>query len=158
MNPNNVESEGEARDLQTVAQAARQRITVLKAGNASELDAVFADLVQPPTKAILVGSDAFFVARRDQLAALAARYAVPTMYPQREFVAAGGLASYGTSITDTYRQIGLYASRILKGEKPANLPVVQPTKFELVINLKTAKALGLNVPERLLALTDEVIE
>ncbi len=158
VNPNSVESEGEARDLQTVAQAVRQPITVLKAGSASELDAVFANLVQPRSKALLVGSDPFLVARRDQLAALAARYAVPTMYPQREFVAAGGLASYGTSVTDAYRQIGLYAGRILKGEKPANLPVVQPTKFELVINLKTAKALGLEIPPTLLALADEVIE
>jgi putative ABC transport system substrate-binding protein len=158
VNPNSIESEGEAKDLQTSAQAVGQQITVLTAGNASELDAVFANLVQPRTKAILVGADPFFVARRDQLAALAARYSVPTVYPQREFVAAGGLASYGTSVADAYRQIGLYAGRILKGEKPADLPVAQPTKFELVINLKTAKALGLAVPDKLLALADEVIE
>ena len=158
VNPNSLESEGEARDLQTVAQAARRQIAVLKAGNASELDAVFANLVQPRTKVLLVGSDPFFVTRRDQLAALAARYAVPTVYPQREFVAAGGLASYGTSVTDAYRQIGVYAGRILKGENAGDLPVVQPSKFDLVINLKTAKALGIEIPPTLLALADDVIE
>jgi len=158
VNPNSVESEGETRDLQTAAQAVKKQITVLRAGNEGELDAVFANLVQPRTKAILVGSDPFLVERRDQLAALAAHYAVPTMYPQREFVAAGGLASYGTSVADAYRQIGLYAGRILKGEKPANLPVVQPTKFEFVINVTTAKTLGITIPPNLLAIADEVIE
>ena len=158
MNPNNVESVNEARDLQAAAQAVGQQITVLKAGNESELDAVFADVVQPRTKAILVGSDALFVALRDQLEALAARYAVPTMYPILEFVVTGGLVSYGNSVPDAYRQIGLYAGRILKGEKPADLPVQAPTKFELVINLKTAKSLGLTVPPTLLAIADEVIE
>jgi putative ABC transport system substrate-binding protein len=156
--PNDIESELEARDLQSAAQAMGQRITVLKAGNVSDLDAVFAGLVQPRTKAILVGSNVFFVGVRDQLVALAARYAVPIIYPVRLFVASGGLASYGTSIPDAYRQIGLYAGRILKGEKPANLPVVQPTNFELVFNLRTAKALGLNISRTLLTAADEVIE
>jgi putative tryptophan/tyrosine transport system substrate-binding protein len=158
VNPNSIESEGEAKDLQAAAQAVRQQITVLKAGNASELDAVFADLAQMRTNAVLVGADPFFVTRRDQLAALAARYAVPTIYPQREFVAAGGLASYGTSVADAYQEIGRYAGRILKGEKAGDLPVVQPTEFEFVINLKTAKALGIQIPDRLLSLADEVIE
>ena len=156
--PNDIESELEARDVQSAAQAVRQQITILKAANVSDLDAVFAGLVQPRTKAILVGSNVFFVAVRDQLAVLAARYAVPIVYPGRLFVASGGLASYGTSLPEAYRQIGLYAGRMLKGEKPANLPVVQPTKFETIVNLKTAKALGLVVPYNLLARADEVIE
>jgi putative tryptophan/tyrosine transport system substrate-binding protein len=156
--PNDIESELEARDVQSAAQAMRQQITILKAANVSDLDAVFAGLVQPRTKAILVGSNVFFVAVRDQLAVLAARYAVPIVYPGRLFVASGGLASYGTSLPEADRQIGLYAGRILKGEKPANLPVVQPTKFETIVNLKTAKALGLVVPYNLLARADEVIE
>ena len=156
--PNDIESELEARDVQSAAQAMRQQITILKAANVSDLDAVFAGLVQPRTKAILVGSNVFFVAVRDQLAVLAARYAVPIVYPGRLFVASGGLASYGTSLPEAYMQIGLYAGRILKGEKPANLPVVQPTKFETIVNLKTAKALGLVVPYNLLARADEVIE
>ena len=156
--PNDIESELEARDVQSAAQAMRQQITILKAANVSDLDAVFAGLVQPRTKAILVGSNVFFVAVRDQLAVLAARYAVPIVYLGRLFVASGGLASYGTSLPEAYRQIGLYAGRILKGEKPANLPVVQPTKFETIVNLKTAKALGLVVPYNLLARADEVIE
>ena len=156
--PNDIESELEARDVQSAAQTMGQQITILKAANVSDLDAVFAGLVQPRTKAILVGSNVFFVAVRDQLAVLAARYAVPIVYPGRLFVASGGLASYGTSLPEAYRQIGLYAGRILKGEKPANLPVVQPTKFETIVNLKTAKALGLVVPYNLLARADEVIE
>jgi putative ABC transport system substrate-binding protein len=159
--PNDIESELEARDLQSAAQAMGQQLTVLKASNVSDLDAGFAGLIQPRTKALLVGSNVFFVffvGVRNQLIALAARYAVPTIYPGRLFVTSGGLASYGTSLPDAYRQIGLYAGRILKGEKPANLPVVQPTKFELVFNLKTAKALGLPIPPALLTSADEVIE
>jgi putative tryptophan/tyrosine transport system substrate-binding protein len=156
--PNDIESVLEARDVQSAAQTTGQQITILKAANVSDLDAVFAGLVQSRTKAILVGSNVFFVAVRDQLAVLAARYAVPIVYPGRLFVASGGLASYGTSLPEAYRQIGLYAGRILKGEKPANLPVVQPTKFETIVNLKTAKALGLEVPSALLVRADNVIE
>ncbi|MGC1939358.1 MAG: ABC transporter substrate-binding protein [Pseudolabrys sp.] len=156
--PNDIESELEARDLQSAARAMGQQITVLKASNVSDLDAGFAGLIQPHTKALLVGSNVFFVGVRNQLIALAARYAVPTIYPGRLFVTSAGLASYGTSLPDAYRQIGLYAGRILKGEKPANLPVVQPTKFELVFNLNTARALGLPIPPALLTSADDVIE
>jgi putative ABC transport system substrate-binding protein len=115
-------------------------------------------LVQERTGALLVGTDAFLNNRIERLAELAALHAIPTMYPSREFIVAGGLISYGTSLIETYRQVGLYTGRILKGEKPADLPVIQATKIELVINLKTAKTLGLTVPDKLLALADEVIE
>ena len=118
----------------------------MNASTDREIDAAFVSLVQERTGALLVGNDLFFNNRIEQIVALAARYAIPTMYPLREFVVAGGLISYGTSLIEKYRQVGLYTGRILKGEKPADLPVIQATKLELIINLKTAKALGLQVP------------
>src|SRR5262249_16164928 len=145
------------RDLLAAAPVVGLKVQILKASNDREIDAAFVSLVQARTGALIVGNDAFFINRIEQVIALAARHAIPTMYNICEFVWAGGLISYGTSLIETYRQVGLYTGRILKGEKPADLPVIQATKIELIINLKTAKALGLQIPDRLLALADEVI-
>jgi len=158
VNPINPTHEGLVRDAQKAARARGVQLPILKASTESEIDAVFTSLVELHAGALLVDPDALFTSRRDQFVALAARQAVPAIYPSREFAAAGGLISYGPSITGLFRQAGIYAGRILKGEKPADLPVQQPTKFELVINLKTAKALGLTVPQSILAGADEVIE
>jgi putative tryptophan/tyrosine transport system substrate-binding protein len=158
MNPNNLNGEVEATDLREAARALGRQFAVLSARSEGEIDGAFAEIAQQRLGALLVGTDPFFNSRRDQITATAARHAIPAMYPLREFVASGGLMSYGTNNADEYRHAGIYVGKILKGAKPADLPVVQPTKFELVINAKTANALGLTVPDKLLALADEVIE
>jgi putative tryptophan/tyrosine transport system substrate-binding protein len=145
-------------DTKIAAEAIWQRVHVLNADTAGEIDTAFAAIVQEKVGALVVVPDTFLISRRDQIVALAARHAVPTMYQFREYPLAGGLVSYGASLTDQFRQAGIYTGMILKGAKPAELPVLQPTKFELVLNLKTAKTLGLTLSSGFLALTDEVIE
>jgi putative ABC transport system substrate-binding protein len=157
-NPSNPITELTMRDVMATASVMGLKIQIFKAATDREIDAAFANLVQAQTGALLVANDFLFNGRIEQIVALAARHAIPTMYPVPEFAVAGGLISYGTSQIVLYRQLGLYAGRILKGEKPADLPVQQMTKIELVINLKTAKALGLTIPDKLLALTDEALE
>src|SRR5262245_13462886 len=157
-NPNNPMFELTTRDLLAAAPVAGIKVQILKATTDREIGAAFVNLAQERTGALLVSGDTFLTTRIDQLIALAARYAIPTMYLFREFVVAGGLISYGPSLREQYRQVGLYAGRILKGEQASHLPVQQVTKLELIINLRTAKTLSLEVPDRLLALADEVIE
>jgi len=158
VNPNGPAAARVIKEVQEAARTKGVQLTVLKAGDDSEIDAAFASLAQLHARALLVGADAFFNSRRDRLVALAARYSVPAIYEGRDFAEIGGLVSYGASVRDTWRQAGTYVGRILAGAKPADLPVQQPTTFELVINLKTAKALGLTVPPSILARADEVIE
>ena len=158
VNPAYPPTKANVRDVAAAARVMGLQIVLVEASSESEIDAAFATILQKRAGALLVGADPFFNGRRDQIVALAASHALPAIFEQREFAAAGGLMSYGTSITDAYRQMGIYAGRILKGEKPADLPVVQSAKFELVINLKTAKALGLTLPSGLLSIADEVIE
>jgi putative ABC transport system substrate-binding protein len=150
--------ESQVSELQAAAPILGFNLRFLNASTEGELDTAFATLVRERVDALFLTDEAFFLSRADQIIALAARHAVPVIYTYREFASAGGLISYASNLSDLYRQVGVYAARILKGEKPADLPVLQPTRFELVINLKTAKALGLEVPPNLLALADEVIE
>src|SRR5262249_19124875 len=145
-------------EVQEAAQAIKQRIIMFKAGSERDLDSGFASIVRQQPTALLIASSPFFTRQRDQLISLAARLAVPTVYEWRDFATAGGLISYGPGLTDGYRQVGLYTARILNGDRPSDLPVQQPNRFELAINLKTAKTLGLEVPPTLLARADEVIE
>ena len=156
--PDNPETERTIRDSQEAAHAKGVQVEILGASNEGEIDAAFESLAKVKAGALLVGTDPFFFSRREQLVALAARYVVPASYDSPDVVHAGGLIGYGTSGTSTWREVGIYVGRILKGEKPADLPVQQPTTFELVVNLKTAKALGLTVPASILARATEVIE
>jgi putative tryptophan/tyrosine transport system substrate-binding protein len=158
VNPNFPGSDVQLRDMQKAARTLGLQHIVVRASSERDFDTAFATLVQQRAEALVVGADAFFLGQRDSIVALAGRHAVPTIYAQREFAAAGGLMSYGTDVASAFRQQGVYVGRILKGEKPADLPVQQSTKVELVINMKTAKTLGLSFPLALLGRADEVIE
>jgi putative tryptophan/tyrosine transport system substrate-binding protein len=158
LNPRNPLVDTQLKDAQQAAVALGIKVIPLNAGSEADIEAAFAALVEQRAGALLVTADPALTSWRDRMIALAARDAIPAIYHLREFTDAGGLISYGTSLSDGYRQVGLYVGRILKGTKPADLPVQQPTKFEMVINMKTAKALRLDVPARLLAIADEVIE
>ena len=158
INPNYPAAEAQLRDVQGAAIRLGMRLVVVRANSEGDFDAAFSTIVQQRAAALQVCASPFFNGNRDRLVALAAHHKIPTIYEWREFAEAGGLVSYGNSIIDTYTKAGFYAGRILKGAKPADLPVLQPTKFELVINLKTAKALGVKISDNLLTLADEVIE
>ena len=158
VNPSFPSTAPELRDVQAGALSLGMHISVLEASTSGEIGEAFATFGSARPHALFVGGDPFLLGQRDKIVSLSAGYAVPTTYPQREYVEAGGLMSYGASITDAYRQAAIYTGRILKGEKPSDLPVMQSNKFELVINLRTAKGLGVEVPATLLALADEVIE
>jgi putative ABC transport system substrate-binding protein len=158
VNPNTPVTEAERTDVQAAAQAFGQQLVIFDVSSERDIETAFATFVQHGARALFVGTGGFLHSKRERIVALADRYALPTSYSQREGVVAGGLMSYGTSITDAYRQVGIYVARILKGERPADLPVIQSTKFEFVLNLRAAKTLGLDVPDKLLALADEVIE
>jgi putative tryptophan/tyrosine transport system substrate-binding protein len=158
VNPDFQDAESQLRDVETAARALALQLIVLRATSEREIDAAFATVVERGGRALIVTTDPFFLARRDHIVALAARRAIPAVYSVREFAVAGGLMSYGTDFVDSYRQAGVYTGRIVRGEKPADLPVQRSTKFEFVINFKTAKALGLAVPNSMQLLADEVIE
>jgi putative ABC transport system substrate-binding protein len=158
INPNSPTAEPSTRGAQEGAQSRKVQLSIVKAGTEAEIDAAFANVVSLQAEGVVVSPDPFFDTRREQLVAAAARHAVPAIYFERGFCASGGLISYGSSLATVYREMGIYAGRILNGENPAELPVVQPTNFEFVINLKTAKTLGIAVPQNLLVAADEVIE
>jgi putative tryptophan/tyrosine transport system substrate-binding protein len=158
VNPNNSNVEPQLRDLRAAASGLGLQIVALSAGNEDELDRVFATLTQQKIQALLVTADGFFFGLQDKLATLTARYAVPAFYPLSDYVLAGGLISYGANLAESWRQAGAYVARIVKGAKPSDLPIMQPAKFELVLNSKTAKALQLEIPPKLLALADRMVE
>jgi putative tryptophan/tyrosine transport system substrate-binding protein len=158
VNPTDPRAASQASDMREAARAVGLQLHVLNASSEGEINTAFANLAQLRAGALFVGPSDLFRSRRQQFVALAARHGMPAIYQYREYVTAGGLMSYGASLSDAYRQAGVYTGRILKGAKPADLPVLQPTRFELVINLKTAKALGLTVAPGVLAIADEVIE
>ena len=158
INPNSPESETSVREIQQSAAAIGRQVTILKANNERDIDAAFTAIAEHRAGALLVGNDIFFNSRRNQIVNLAARNKIPAIYEFREFVDAGGLMSYGTNLADIYRQAGDYTGKILKGAKPSDLPIMQVTKFEFVINLKTAKTLGIKISDNVLSLADEVIE
>jgi putative tryptophan/tyrosine transport system substrate-binding protein len=158
VNPHNPQAQAQLGDLTPALQVLGIKLTAARASTASEIDAAFADLVQQRADALILGVDGFFNSRRDQIVALGARFMIPTLYYLREYVEAGGLASYGASVTDAWHQTGIYVARVLKGDKVADLPVMQTTKFEFILNLKTAKALGIKISDNVLSLADEVIE
>ena len=158
VNSQNPNAKTEARDASEAAGKTRRRLRILEAGNDDQIAAAFATIATQPGAALMVTTDPFFYARRDLIVELAARHSSPTIYYWRGFALAGGLISYGVTVTTEYRMAGLYTGRLLSGAKPSDLPIVQPTKFELVINLKTAKALGLTIPQTLLLRADQVIE
>jgi putative ABC transport system substrate-binding protein len=158
VNPTSANAEVQLKDVPAAARTLGLQIVVQNASSERDFEAAFAAFAEQRAGALVVGSDPLFYSRRQQLAAMAVRHAMPAMYADREYAEAGGLMSYGTSLAAAFRQAGVYTGRILKGEKPADLPVVQATKFELVINLKTAKALGVTVPNSMQLLADEVIE
>jgi putative ABC transport system substrate-binding protein len=158
INPRNPNAESEAKNAQAAAQQLKRDLSVLKASSESEIDAAFASIAQQPGSAMMIATDPYFFARREQLAALAARYGLPAVYFHRGFAVSGGLISYGATITEENRIAGQYTGRILAGEKPGDLPILQPSKIELIVNLKTAKELGLTVPPSILSRADEVIE
>jgi putative ABC transport system substrate-binding protein len=158
VNPSNQNTDVQLRDIEAAARSSEQQFHILNATSESEIDAAFAILAEQRPDALMVGADPFFTSRRWQIVALAARLAIPAIYDWREYAFAGGLLSYGTSLTAAYRQAGIYIGKILRGARPAELPVVQSSSFELIINLKTAKSLGLTVPRILLARADQVIE
>jgi len=158
INPNYQGAEAQSREVQDAARAIDRPIEIAMAGNDRQLEAAFGTLVQQHADALLVGADPFFGTRRDRIIALAVQFKLPAMYQFRDYPVAGGLMSYGINITDGYRQVGVYTGQVLKGAKPADLPIHQSIKFEFIINLKSAKALGLQIPDKLIALADEVIE
>ena len=157
-NPSNPNAGPQLRDLQAASQTLQQQLVILNAKDVDEIDSIFAGLASQKVDALLVTADGFLISRRDQIIGLAARYAIPTMYPLSEYVISGGLMSYGASLRDGFYQAGVYVAKILAGAKPSDLPVLQSTKFELTISLRTAKSLGIDVPASLLALADQVIE